>query len=1004
MEENLLTLIYKNIDPSKIGVNPEDADKLDLEVGDVCEFVDVDTEEVAAAKVLIHKNIPTGTFVTSEELASSIGAEEGFQFALRRYKGELQSMLRKISIGIGDAGIFPDLDIEKIITDKQLDIQKYLSKRLVFPGLKMKWEELGITLEVMGSLPAMSHGQYAICQEVVVELFPVVKSAFNGILLIDTSKSMEERDVVVDDKIHNALQQLHAMAEEMMPNIKVFIEQIEAKSIARRLDSAILSAMLYFAEKVARGKGEKIAIVTYSDFAEPIEFTIGGAANPWLDVSKGGLEERKEDVSMLLGSNLLLKVRTMTAHHTNIGAAIDSAYNIAQEMGTYEKDVEGTLEKPVMVVLLTDGEFDVGPSPVRVVKDKFKTMSKVVIHTVGIGDDIDEAVLKRISELGHGEFIKANDLNKLLEFYSTLAQKFKAIYKMEEDVGEASQQEIQKKFEEEVKTIDEEPLDATKEHEPVEPPEHDDEEAVETTPAEEVDAEPEVVELEPEVVEGETEAVETEPEAVVAETEPEVVEGETMEAEPEAVETEAVPEVEGPTEEGVPEVESEAVVAETEPEVVEGETMEAEPEVVEGEAAAAETEQPEVVEGETMEAEPEAVETETEPEVVEGEAAAAETEQPEVVEGEAVEAEPEAVETEAEPEVVEGEAVEAEPEAREGGVEAETEVPEGEPEVVEADTEVPETEPEAVVAVPEVAEAEPEAVVAVPEEPEAEAEPELMPQTTPSPQKDSEEEEKKRAEKIRQLAQSVQRPEKRVVSKQLSWAKLKEKAEKKRHERGEEKVEPKEAKAKVAEKVPVEEATPVDHEEAPKDEAVEKVQEEEETPEESEEEKEEEKIPEEEPEVEKEEEETPEEEPEEEKEEEEPPQEEPDMFRPELMAKQMDAKKKKKKKKTELAEDDEVTEAIRAHREKYLKAASELNEKQLLMKLKKNKIEFDQDADWTALARAFVDGVIGLQIIAARSDEDTDLDPFSADFGLAFFKRDKKKVGRGLAALIRGKK
>ena len=105
MEENLLTLIYKNIDPGKLGINNKDAEELDLEVGDICEFIDVDTEEMAAAKILIHKNIPRGTFVASEELASSIGAEEGFQFALKRYKGELHTMLRKLSIGVGDGGI-----------------------------------------------------------------------------------------------------------------------------------------------------------------------------------------------------------------------------------------------------------------------------------------------------------------------------------------------------------------------------------------------------------------------------------------------------------------------------------------------------------------------------------------------------------------------------------------------------------------------------------------------------------------------------------------------------------------------------------------------------------------------------------------------------------------------------------------------------------------------------------------------------------------------------------
>ena len=52
---------------------------------------------------------------------------------------------------------------------------------------------------------------------------------------------------------------------------------------------------------------------------------------------------------------------------------------------------------------------------------------KTVLHTIGIGGDIDEEFLKTCAEYGSGEFCKANDLSHLLEFYSTLAQKFKII-------------------------------------------------------------------------------------------------------------------------------------------------------------------------------------------------------------------------------------------------------------------------------------------------------------------------------------------------------------------------------------------------------------------------------------------------------------------------------------------------------------------------------------------------------------------------------------------------
>ena len=41
---------------------------------------------------------------------------------------------------------------------------------------------------------------------------------------------------------------------------------------------------------------------------------------------------------------------------------------------------------------------------------------------------------------------------------------------------------------------------------------------------------------------------------------------------------------------------------------------------------------------------------------------------------------------------------------------------------------------------------------------------------------------------------------------------------------------------------------------------------------------------------------------------------------------------------------------------------------------------------------------------AAEKGEKTKNDPYSAEFGLAYFSPDKKQFGRGLAALITGKK
>ena len=60
-------------------------------------------------------------------------------------------------------------------------------------------------------------------------------------------------------------------------------------------------------------------------------------------------------------------------------------------------------------------------------KEHFQDMPKVVVHTVGIGNEVDDDVLARIAELGKGEYYHATDLARLLQFYSSLARKFKIL-------------------------------------------------------------------------------------------------------------------------------------------------------------------------------------------------------------------------------------------------------------------------------------------------------------------------------------------------------------------------------------------------------------------------------------------------------------------------------------------------------------------------------------------------------------------------------------------------
>ena len=433
------TLVLADVSAGKIILNPADCDEMDLEMGDILEIVDEDVDEAGAARVQVSDEVEKGTFRIAENLADSIGAVAGHEYLLRKYEKELTNTLDRVLVGVTSDGSIQDVDIEAVITDQLEDVEQFLMHRLIFNGLRIHWKEKGLILEISETEPRLSDGEYVVFQELKLEMYPVMKSAFNGILLIDMSKSMQAKDMPVDSSVKNAFQQLHDMAYGKIQEIEDYLKEVESDDEAKRIDSAVISAMLFFSEKIARGKGEKIAVVPYSDDALPLMFQAAEQSTKWLDVSTTGYADMKMDVAMVLGSSILSMLGSVEARHTNMGKALTIAHEIAEEMAAYEVHDEGlSRPNPVMIILLTDGEFDVGPSPVRFAKKHLRKRSRTVVHTVGIGSEIDESILRRISELGHGEFTRANDLGRLMEFYSSLAQKFKTVIKVGKGEDEAS--------------------------------------------------------------------------------------------------------------------------------------------------------------------------------------------------------------------------------------------------------------------------------------------------------------------------------------------------------------------------------------------------------------------------------------------------------------------------------------------------------------------------------------------------------------------------------------
>ncbi len=427
MDRTALTLKFAAIDESKIALSPADAATLGVDVGDIVRAMDENSMELGGAKVEVRGDVETGSFLASEQFAESLAMDEGYPYTLERYDGEMDVSLETVILDITEMGARTDMG--RSVTRGHSAFEGFLRGKVINRGLKLRWSEMGVNIEVRQTVPPLRDNQYVIVGDIAKMELYAVGVPFNGILLVDVSKSMNETDMVVDDRVLPMLSSLHYLADNAMPAMHDYIARIEKSDRIRRIDSAALSAMLYLSEKVARGQGEKTAIITYSDRAEPLSYSLreGDAVIevPWYDLSKGSVgEDERREAAVVIGDALLMRIERAESKNTNMEAALLQAKSVIEMMKAKEAGSAQGPPKPIMVVFLTDGEYNVGRSPVRVVQEAFKALEGVVVHTVGIGGSVDEALLKRVAELGGGEYCKAQNLVELVDFYSRNAKRF----------------------------------------------------------------------------------------------------------------------------------------------------------------------------------------------------------------------------------------------------------------------------------------------------------------------------------------------------------------------------------------------------------------------------------------------------------------------------------------------------------------------------------------------------------------------------------------------------
>jgi len=348
-----------------------------------------------------------GEVLVDPAVAESLGSIDGMTIDVIPFKNQPVE-LQKVIFGIKPmSGIDEE---ESLIRAREWgpSLLKYVEGMVVAPGQQFRWKEgskINMVVSIVETTPTISTDLVGILKKgsLAEYRFKLItdEPPFNGVLILDLSGSMSAKDMEVRS-LRNAIE--YISSEMTDTQTREFLTHFNDGEKVERWRGAVLSALMYLVAKVARGKGEKISIVLFSDQAQSLVYnnqicfdaTSGGSVAPFAQA-------------------LINAVNLVHRNATCMARALDEALNAIKA----SKD----LKKMKMIVLLTDG-YPNDPELMReVIRTKIAPRMDIVLFVAGIGSEVNDMLMTEIATACGGEYLRVTDLDELIKWYSELARK-----------------------------------------------------------------------------------------------------------------------------------------------------------------------------------------------------------------------------------------------------------------------------------------------------------------------------------------------------------------------------------------------------------------------------------------------------------------------------------------------------------------------------------------------------------------------------------------------------
>lgn len=382
-------------------ISPRTQHTLSIKPDDILAFEDELTGAMGASKVEILEETPDNIIVIDSEVleASGIGS-----FEVKVSKNQ-RTIIPLQSVSLGISPISGENMWEIISTGRENvdSLKGWISNYVIFKGIKLRWSAVNIACSILDTVPDLVGDIFAkVTENTTLSLSPMGLIPFNAILVIDISRSMMARDVLVTN-IAPAIEGIKAAMESR--EIQEFLKHFKDGIFIPRRISAAFAAVLFLSEKVGRGFGEKVSVIRFADEAQVLPF----GNSYYMDSASGKKGVLEEAARMIVD-----RIGNSYGQATQLGAAMRSAHQVLDNFQSMNPD------QPTMIILLTDGIPTDGDAFFNEIK-KFSENPNVVIYIVGLGNPDDE-LMARAASLCGGEYFKPEDAGDLLIWYSKRAR------------------------------------------------------------------------------------------------------------------------------------------------------------------------------------------------------------------------------------------------------------------------------------------------------------------------------------------------------------------------------------------------------------------------------------------------------------------------------------------------------------------------------------------------------------------------------------------------------